>query len=469
MLRSRAFTLVELLIAIALGTAIVTVAAAGMRVAAQTITLAQRLERTNELIAIGAMAAFDELDFWDSYDDARGDASRQRLRGSCQPAGALTAAGGRLRLGLPFAPFARASDGYPPVWEPGSPRSVGDGWHDDERLWAVSADNELTWWPGNKAETQESDCRFGHYSILGLSRLPGENPVPIDGGTSGAVGGWQPRNGGGLYGQVDFGGVPPAPAPGQPVRAYRHQVKGWLYDAIHGLGDAIGWYGMMDYLPANTIVCYATRYRPMIGNNFNNSPGDSTDAAGRPIFLIKTFARASTAWQFPDKPWYMLQSFSTNWSPHGMDFLTSYTAYALLPVNDNRGETTATLSAEELAFYGRDFVRMENVDIPVGDWGAATTNQFVEPSYPNAVERSGDAVFNAYVSRTSSTRPVMAMRPAGWSDVSLSVARYLRLCRYSTQLKVSWTDPLTGERADLRFTAMGTTLRGARRQRNLDQ
>lgn len=463
--RGAGFTLIEMLIALVLGMAVALVAFSGVRVASQAVTIGKRLAKSNELLAIGVHMAMEEVDRWDRFDDPS-DVTRQRLRASSSPAGAPTVVGGTLKLGLPFNPLTNAAAGA--VWSADSSQNWGNGYQDDERLWAISADNELTWWTGNKAETLESDCRFGHYAIFGLSRKPSENPVTIDGGVSGAVGGWQPRNGGGVYGQVNLGtdGAPPTTG---SLTGYRRQTTGWLANQTHGLGDALGWYGMLDYLPANAIVCYTAPYRPMTGNNYSNSPGDATDAAGRPIFLIKTFSKESAAWQFPDKPYYVLQSFSPNWAPHGMDFLTSYTVYSLIPPNSNRYEaTTGVLSLDNMLFQNRSVARMESHDIPIGTWGSNTTNDFVEPKDPTALEVAGADVFTAFVNRTSSTDDIQPIHPRDWPDVSVSVARYLRLCRFSTQLKVSWFDPLTADTAELRFTAMGSSLRGARRNRNLD-
>jgi hypothetical protein len=111
---------------------------------------------------------------------------------------------------------------------------------------------------------------------------------------------------------------------------------------------------------------------------------------------------------------------------------------------------------------------MESHDIPIGDWGSNNSNDFLEPSYPNAAEAAGADVFTNYVNRTTSQTPILVNKPEVWPNIEVSVGRYLRLCRFSSQFKVSWTDPYTGEQADLRFTAMGSTLRGARRMRGLD-
>ncbi len=63
----------------------------------------------------------------------------------------------------------------------------------------------------------------------------------------------------------------------------------------------------------------------------------------------------------------------------------------------------------------------------------------------------------------------MAVRPSEWPEVAVAVARYVRQSRFFNQMKVEVHVPRTATRYDIRFTGMGTTLRGARRQRGLDR
>ena len=475
------FTLIELMIAITLGMFIILVAMAGFRVTSQAVTTAQRMARLNEIIGIGVLTALDEADHWDSYDDRLDETAgrgRQRLRQSM----VLPVANvdGATRLGLPFSPF-RGAGPHQASWPD---TSYGGGWRDDERLWAISADNELTWWTAHKAETQESDARFGHYSIFGVSRLPGRTQVVIDPTAPHTWhGGWMPRNGGSFYGTVPMEqpAVPDLPGNSSTaLAAIRHAYPGWFFNQLRGLSNALGWYGMFEYLPANAIVCYtmersgrgnnrASTHMSDYGGRYINCPADVTDTGGRPIFMVKTFSKRDAGWQFPDKPYFVLQSFSPNWAPHGIDFLTSYSAYGLIPPNGNQLEADgATIPLEQLCFYNRSVTRMESHDIPIGDWGANNSNDILEPRYPDATEIAGPQVYSTFVKRTSARAKLMEHKPDIWPEVSVSVARHLRHGRFSGQFKVSWTDPFTGEQADLRFTAMGTTLRGARRMRGLD-
>ena len=55
--------------------------------------------------------------------------------------------------------------------------------------------------------------------------------------------------------------------------------------------------------------------------------------------------------------------------------------------------------------------------------------------------------------------------PDHWPAVSIGVMRFLNNCRYVTLCKVRWISPITGQQAELSFTTLATSLRGARQQR----
>ena len=65
----RAFTLIELMIAMAIGMLILFTAFAGFRVASQCIVVANRLSLENSLMRSGYNIAHEQLDFWTNLDD----------------------------------------------------------------------------------------------------------------------------------------------------------------------------------------------------------------------------------------------------------------------------------------------------------------------------------------------------------------------------------------------------------------
>jgi type II secretory pathway pseudopilin PulG len=87
----RAFTLVEIMIALPLGLLVVSTALAGFRVVSQSVATANRLHVENQLFRAALFQCLDEFDFWRGYDPLveAGDAPDAVLR---QP-------------GRPFAPL----------------------------------------------------------------------------------------------------------------------------------------------------------------------------------------------------------------------------------------------------------------------------------------------------------------------------------------------------------------------------
>jgi prepilin-type N-terminal cleavage/methylation domain-containing protein len=80
----KAFTLIELLISIALGSLLIYVAMAGLTVASQSIIQANRLSLSNGMLRTAVVAANYEMDFWDTFD-SRSDLTKQPLRNGPYP------------------------------------------------------------------------------------------------------------------------------------------------------------------------------------------------------------------------------------------------------------------------------------------------------------------------------------------------------------------------------------------------
>ncbi|HEX3135240.1 MAG TPA: prepilin-type N-terminal cleavage/methylation domain-containing protein [Planctomycetota bacterium] len=87
------FTLIELMISIALGAVLLYTAMAAFRVAAQSVTLANRLSLENAVLRAGYQVVHRDLDFWTDVDDPE-TSTRQALRP------------GAVASGMPFTPFS---------------------------------------------------------------------------------------------------------------------------------------------------------------------------------------------------------------------------------------------------------------------------------------------------------------------------------------------------------------------------
>lgn len=270
---TRAFTLLELMIAVALGMLIVYVAMAGFRVAAGSITVTNRLALENDLLRTACLAANERLDFWTDYDDPENPAE-QRLRGRDGDGG------------MPFTPM---SEVFPLV--PNSDPERAGGW-DPQDPWTAS--DPRTWWQGNVAEKWKSEMLLGRYSVFGNS----QPPVLVTGAMTG-----QTLDGGsigiGTYGTVS---VP-------------HE---WQYRQIWGMYGALGYFGFTDYLPQNTLfACYTEFFLPPPPPPAPQPPYATavraTNQDGMPLVLFKpgsAFDNGEGDQQYPKGLWRLTMASS---------------------------------------------------------------------------------------------------------------------------------------------------------------
>lgn len=150
--RRGGFTLLEVLIATAMGVVIIGTAFAAFRVASQTVTIANRLSLENAMMRAGFSKAQEELDFWQSYDDP--DVTQgEKLRATLAPASLQGA------HGLIFAPMATL---LPPPAASTDTFEGAQGW--DDRAWL--AHDSRSWYRGNMAEKYDTALIFGRYAIF---------------------------------------------------------------------------------------------------------------------------------------------------------------------------------------------------------------------------------------------------------------------------------------------------------------
>ncbi len=359
----RAFTLIELILATAAGAVVIVAAAAALRVAAQTATASERLATQNALIAAGLRGAFDELDFWTAYDDPL-DPSRQRLRFA---ADAVVAPGGMRRLGLPFAPFSATW----PRMASADPEAV-EGW-DDAAPW--DAADPRAWWRGTMLERVDSDLRHGRYALFSTCTAP----MTLAG----------------------YGTCTPA-----------HR---WLPRQMRGLKDAIGFYGLCEYLPANAMYSVIS--------------GDAADGT-------TTLGGIAHEWVQPGGWLYNGSGSYSN--ARGLESCSFGSSFPLHPPQACP------------AWTGIDLLQAHRRHVLTASW-------FTNP-----------ATLAAFVDTTTARQEIMPLRPASWPAVEVAVTRSMMLRRFLTLCRVRWSDPSTGDRAELAFCGFGSSLRGARRQRGLD-
>lgn len=420
-----AFTLIEMLIALAAGSGIVMVAVSGFRAASASMVTARHMAIENELVNQGVLSAFDEVDFWQGFIS---DADLPRFANTID----ATNTAGKIRLGTPFTPFG---DGRGPWVEWPKTNPYVGGWVEKEEYWAITADNERAWWSGNPMESWYSTCDFGRYAILGASRQrqsggqPGtflvDSSVQVDSQS---------------YGTITI------PKPDQ---------WGWLFDRSRMLGDALGWYGMIDYLPKN-------HFWPIIQEYSRASDNNKTTAVGYLSVLFTSPSRFSPnqrVWPY----FVLMQHIQPNLA--GLDFLTDLQTYTVVPMSNNaltirRG---VNLNSEKMIKHNRCQVTTNLQNVNNGTEGFRDFNDTSD-----RFESDSDAMAR-YILRSSVLLTLLPIRPQEWPAVEVQVGRFISVCRFQTQAKVSWTNAQNGEKAELRFSSMGTTLRGARRQRGLDR
>jgi hypothetical protein len=358
-----AFTLVELMIALALGMVIVFTALAGFRVASQSVTLVNRLALENAVMRAGCQSAHDRLDFWTDYDDPE-DPGNQRLRLAAIPHGG--APGDGFSEGGPFTPM---SEVFPLVRSADPERTTG--WDGADPL---PAGDPRTWWHGSMAEKDQSNLVLGRYGIFAnCSTTPTIT--------------------------ASFG---PYRVSGGPITV----LHSWQYNHLWGLHAALGYYGFADYMPANTLyACY------------QSVRSGQTNDDGMPYLLCRhtgsQFDNAEGAQEFCKGLWR----------------LSMATSYGLV--------TPLTCCAAMASAHQRNYA--------TGYWNNAT------------------GVTDLL--RDTNNRQALFSGPDSWPKAQVTIARFIKTCRFVSLCRVRWTSPVTGESAELAFTCFGTTLRGARLQR----
>ncbi len=322
-----AFTLVEMIISVALGTFICVTAWSALRAATGAVTVATRLSLENRLMRAGISDALDDIDFWTTMDDpALGGA--QPLRGP-----------GR-------APFAAMT--FDPDADGAKPRA---------------------WWRGTSN---------GH--------LLNDQPASLFGND-------------GLLSRVDH----PDPE------------RRWLPERISTISRTLGWYGMIDYLPANSIFSY-------VGNDGKRPAEICLPGQGDPL----------------TQPYAYLPIWGYASSPRGILYLTHGASFGV--------STDPDLIARGVSAGGFcDYIG--GTVVAWDPYWASTT----------------------WHTRGPVRRSLTPVSPAHWPKAVVMLRRYVTWCRFVNLAQVALSDPVTGVTTRLQVTSLGTTLRGARQQRGLDQ
>ena len=505
--RIRAFTLLELMIAISLGLVILLTAATAFRVASSCVVTSNRLATENTLMRAGFEIALEQLDFWTNLDDPN-DATRERLRLSGmnvtgQPwAQAYAAqAPAPATLGLPFSPmqaggggtgsfpanvdpFTGTGDGksmvpraqpasgpmvpaplYLPLPLPpatsNTPNPQPTGWENDagfDPSYVWSANDPRTWFRGNPLEKW----------------LPGiaPNVTPLIFGRYGAFTNITTSP---VFDAFTVNGPYPPPATSAPAYSARYDTSHTIYTPhlwygrqLMGLSRAIGWYGLCDYLPSNTMYGYYTTFSGANGSTFGN-----TSSAGN-LSLFFTFpnwgnGNGGSNQNYLPYPWAD-PFLTTPVTPAGWATVPGGGAYWNF-VGQGMGPTTmgiyALTSTSSYAVsnpYG-DSVDKSSIDDNTLAWRCYSySNTDYSATYNGST--SGAALGMQYfVATTLPLTRILASSPSFWPQVLVGTGHYVKSGHFINLTKIRWISPITGQVSEISFNGIGTSLRGARMQR----
>jgi len=413
----RAFSLVEVMIVIALSMIILATVYAGFRVATQSIIACNRMSIENRLLTAGVARALDEVDFWNKFDRPGWRPARTT------PTTLITGENGgydgigndSTTVPQPFTPFA---DGLHPdtglpvsgSWKPGL-NEIPAAQNSYDHLWLPH--DPKTWYRGDgrlylghgwKAE----DCQFGDYALFSGSRTTVQHR-----GSSAVVG----------------------------VPGMASDVTTWYASQQKGRDYGLGFYGWWEYLPANALIDWYDR-----------------DSSNRGIRSRDIAAR------------YMGDGSSDTTPPYAWKNVTGIGRFSLW-----LGTPWSSFNERPVTRSAFLWEHMLGICAPrpaIGSQPADDVNQALRLNrWMGGMRWVGyeyQSPFNLLSKELTRDEPLVVSRPKGWPQVTWDVRRYKMYSRTVNDCYVRVFDPLSAKMVEINFRAVGTTLRGARLQRGLD-
>ena len=481
------FTLIELLLAIAIGSIVAAVGFITLRFIVVTSQRAHRLELENRLLRNGFLDALNDADYWTLYDDPD-DPSNQELRltdttpttnpqilwrqtmtygRSFTPLNVIptmTGAVGPLGEPLTTTTWAKTPIPIDPTGGTGPDNSnlaCLNGRDQDvgfDRARAYDASDPCRWYRGDFVPKSPNDKRFGRYAgvtcevstpALGYISPNATGPQYRDAREPGNMDRfngplWACTTG--PYGTVDSSAF---------VDGSSH-VWTWNQRQIAWLHDALGSYGIRDYLPANT--CVAAH---CTGIFFKNKQTWVHEMLDQRLVSSSYDTSNDPKWDYAPYPDGAKARESSPFAPDNNYFLTYHENAAATP-----------MAAGWQAFFPL---------IPISPWtgstavGLGSTIAPLNTLTPLKVVKALRLRYSAHDAQsyeledaiyvTTLGKPVMPQRPANWPSPLLMSQRYATEGRIMAQYRVRFQDAVSGKLVEIGFNALGSTLRGARQQR----
>ena len=426
------FTLIELMISVSLGMLIVYVATSGLRTAAQSISRAQKLAAENAVIRAGMSLALAETDFWLShdnpYDCTDGNPATPGTETSLRN---FITVNSRIQ-GLPFTPMKANTDFNSGLTT--SKITAGNFSQIQSSLTNVQLNKlkQSSRWDQNGFMAH--DPRSWSWANL-AERVPVKSVRETD--ANGPVIG----NNGKVERKSDPSLTVNSVLKRQLFGAYSlfaaTGVDGqpWQNNQLEQLKWTLGSYGMLEYIPANTPLA-----------TYSNKAKTPT-----PMWLI------SPEWCYTGgmkgKHYYLGADGGVNGVHQANDIMGITTGPLYSLANPYKLNTTAdqSLVARDL----NDLVEVSSKkywsNIRAGAGG------------------TGEGQLEDMLAEVDTQRPWLdsTTAPEIWPQLRVSSMRHVRTGQFICLNRITWIDNLTGKETEFSFTAFGSTLRGARQQRQL--
>lgn len=416
--RHGAFTLIEMMIAVALGSLVVYVAIAGFSAASTAITRANRLSLDNGILRAAYFQAQDHLDYWTDLDDPESDNPASNPLRATQVVRGLAN-----KRGLPFTPMSEVNPGWDDRWLPHDPRSwfrgsLVDGYRENTLVYADRNGRVVTESDDPVPPNSYPHLLFGRYALFsGVEEEPVNLAYTIN--------------------------TDPNPRPNLTDAADRLVAVRYDASVIHsgirdplwygrqqqGLLDSLGYYAFCDYLPPN--LAYAW-YR---------SADSRTAPGGIPTRLLRDGDTGGIAHggAFFDRA----ESDRDGRAPvaHGLYRQTFSTAHGIF----NPRAAPAELVDNHYRTYAAD--RSAAAHLNGGNLNSR--NQELQK----------------LLGRTGFMERIGTRLPEHWMQPLAAVGRFVKEGHFVRLARIQGHHTLTGQTVELSWAGLGSTLRGARMQR----
>jgi len=433
-----AFTLIELIIAMAIGLVVVFGMFAAVRTTSQTLAAAKRLAVENSLLATGYLELERQVDWWEAWDDpaataAPGAVSPRPLRRMAKgvidgaqpeltPPSLPAQNWGAPTEGLPFTPLAWVIPTM--ATAPGTESSRG--WEPD---FAWPASDPRTWARGLVYEAGGSRGYQGRYQAFSCAS-PTAGPASLTAGQT-----------------ANYGAVTPP----------RH----WHDTTMLSLLNAMGFYAFFDYLPAGTL--YMARSGG--GGGSAGAQADTSSAGGIARLLAADNGQRDRLWNGDGGQAYCRDRWRVSMgSGFAIDAVVQLDT--LTAVSSARAPFLLPGQVVDADLYPyntlwRDARRWHAIGL-YSEGGQAADDSWTAGNKADASKSVAE-----FTVKSSWNLPIADAAPADWPLASVTMQRYLKTSRFIDQGRIMLRNQASGEAMGIATSLFGTTLRGARMQRRL--